>query len=356
MDIVEATRSYERWMAERLPLPVVKPDLALKHERMAESPFVFLRGTFYRWLQLWPAMCPTLARAPVVRSVGDVHVENFGTWRDGEGRLVWGVNNVDEACALPYTHDLVRLAASATLASRRGGLTRTSRDLCAAVLEGYATALERGGRPFVLAERRQWLRRLALNELRDPVVFWPKLDALATATGKIPHAELRASLPDPRLSYRVVRRVAGVGSLGRPRFVALADWGGARIAAGSQGVAAVGGRMGERPCLPPLGATLLAKAVRSPDPCFQFGSRWIVRRLAPDCSRVELEDLPGIRDEEKLLRAMGGELANIHLGQSPVAIRADLKKRPRRWLEEGASAMADVVFKPTGASGSSSRR
>ena len=51
--------------------------------------------------------------------VGDLHVENFGTWRDAEGRLIWGINDFDEACPMPYTIDLVRLAASADLAIKR---------------------------------------------------------------------------------------------------------------------------------------------------------------------------------------------------------------------------------------------
>jgi hypothetical protein len=44
--LVEATRGYEQWMARRIP--VVRPDVILKHRVMAESAFVFLRGTFYR--------------------------------------------------------------------------------------------------------------------------------------------------------------------------------------------------------------------------------------------------------------------------------------------------------------------
>ena len=57
-----------------------------------------------------------LARAPRALAVGDLHVENFGTWRDVEGRLIWGINDFDEAWRLPYTNDLVRLATSALLA------------------------------------------------------------------------------------------------------------------------------------------------------------------------------------------------------------------------------------------------
>jgi uncharacterized protein (DUF2252 family) len=55
---------------------------------MALSPFIFLRGTFYRWIQPWPDVCGSLLDAPKVLSVSDLHVENFGTWRDLEGRLV----------------------------------------------------------------------------------------------------------------------------------------------------------------------------------------------------------------------------------------------------------------------------
>jgi hypothetical protein len=47
-------------------------------------------------------------------AVGDLHLENFGIWRDAEGRLVWGVNDFDEAHPMAFTNDLVRLAVSAT--------------------------------------------------------------------------------------------------------------------------------------------------------------------------------------------------------------------------------------------------
>src|SRR5216683_5892811 len=45
-----------------------------------------------------------VARAPQIVAVGDLHVGSFGTWRDGEGRLCWGVDDFDEAYPLPYTN------------------------------------------------------------------------------------------------------------------------------------------------------------------------------------------------------------------------------------------------------------
>ena len=345
MDIFEATRSFDRWMAAHID--VIKPDLAKKHERMTESAFVFLRATFYRWLQVFPRVCEVAASAPAVPSVGDLHLENFGTWRDREGRLVWGVNDVDEACMLPYTSDLVRLAASTVLAERdERSRTLSPRVICDALLDGYTASLARGGRPFVLAERRRWLRLIALSKLRDPVRFWPKLEALRSATGIIPHGLLRAALPDVRLPYRVLRRTAGVGSLGRSRVVALAEWGGGLIAReakarlASAAVWATG-----RTSSAVDGAALLTRAKRMPDPCLTFHDRWVIRRLAPDCSRIELDDMPRMRGEERLVRAMGWEAANIHLGQRSTRIQADLKTRPRRWLERAALDMADAVDK-----------
>jgi hypothetical protein len=89
---------------------------------------------------------------------------------------------------------------------------------------------------------------------------------------------------------------------------------------------------------------LLRLGVRCPDPCVRVRGKWLVRRLAPDCSRIPLNALPRKRDEERLLNAMGWETANTHLG-SPAwrVIRADVKRRGRRWLYEAAHRMADAV-------------
>ena len=65
-----------------------------------------------------PSIKADLATGPEVLAVGYLHIENFGTWRDAEGRLVWGINDFDEACRMPYAIDLVRLAASAVIAAR----------------------------------------------------------------------------------------------------------------------------------------------------------------------------------------------------------------------------------------------
>lgn len=347
MTIDEATREYEAWVAGFTPL--VADDVVLKHRRMAEDPFPFLRATFYRWVQRWPEVCPDLARAPAVLAVADLHVENFGTWRDAEGRLVWGVNDFDEACPLSYAADLVRLATSALLAGEGKGVDISPRDACRAILDGYAAGIA-AGEPYVLAERHGWLRETAFGELRDPVRFWEKLDGLPAWRGAVPPETRRLldeSLPAATADVRIAHRVAGLGSLGRQRFVAVGTWAGGRVAREVKALvpSACVWAAGGRGAAPLRYDEILGTALRAPDPFVALHGSWLVRRLAPDCSRIELASLSHRRDEKRLLRAMGFETANVHLG-SPAAVkkvREDLGRRPEQWLHEAAKAMAGAV-------------
>src|SRR6185369_5534324 len=99
MTIAQATVSYERWLGRFMRLGT--RDLRRKHGEMAEARLPFLRATFYRWCQLWLAHAGKARRASAVLAIGDLHVENFGTWRDVEGRLVWGANDFDEVARMP---------------------------------------------------------------------------------------------------------------------------------------------------------------------------------------------------------------------------------------------------------------
>jgi hypothetical protein len=347
MNIQQATAGYETWLAARLPL--LRADLQAKHRRMAEAVFPFLRATFYRWAQLWPAVCPSPAAAPRVLAIGDLHIENFGTWRDCEGRLVWGVNDFDEVYPMAYTNDLVRLAVSAVLAIEEQVLSLSARDACDAILDGYTEGLAAGGCPFVLADLHPALHAMAVHRLRDPVAFWGKLDDLPTLRRGVPArvtALLRCALPEPGLTCRVVHRVAGLGSLGRQRFVALADWRGGRIAREAKALATSACLWPSKRSSPILYPAILERAVRVPDPFLEIRDGWLVRRLAPDCSRIELASLPDECDEVKLLYAMGFETANIHLGspRALAAIRRDLRNRPRKWLRKSVKAMSDAVL------------
>lgn len=343
-DIVHATRSYERWLSERVRLR--RDDVELKHQQMAADAFSFLRATFYRWSELWPEELPELGDAPRVLSVGDLHVESYGTWRDAEGRLTWGVTDFDEAANLPYTFDLVRLAASAGLAAAEGHLSINLKEACAAVLNGYTTALRSGGRPMVLAENDRWLRKLATGRLRDPALFWARMAELPTARGPLPSKVqelLLQRMPDGANRVRFTRRRASLGSLGLDRLVAIAEWNGSLIAHEAKPVHPSSWEWAH----PPHGAGKLLhleaikQAVRSPDPMVDVTDGWLVRRLSPDCSGIPLEHLPKRRDEARLLKAMGWEAGNIHLGTKNMsrAIIIDLTRRKQGWLRDAATRM-----------------
>jgi len=283
--------------------------------------------------------------------VGDLHVENFGTWRDTNGRLVWGVNDFDEVNLFPYTMDLVRLATSALLAAQEERLALKPKDSAAAILEGYERGMEEGGRPFELEESHGWLRTIATSKLRDPVVFWGKMDRLPTVKGEIPESAREAIehlLPERGVPYRLASRRAGLGSLGHLRVVAIAEYKGGRIAREAKALTP-SAMQWLNPKLPAeiLYAVILRRSVRCPDPYVQLRGHWLVRRLSPYCSRIELEALGTSREECRLLEAMGRETANIHAGteEKRRAILKDLRGRKGNWLLGAAQAMADAMEK-----------
>lgn len=342
MKFIDATGSYETWLASSLAAPLVPSDLEHKHRLLADAknPFPFFRGSYYRWAQHWEKS--DLTDAPRVMSIGDLHIANFGTWRDAEGRLCWGVNDFDEADELPYTNDLVRLAASVRFAKKAGVIRVKFSDACDAILDGYRQAFAEGGLPFILEEHHPHLRALAMRADRDPVAFWTKMSRLLVDPPIEAPPEVRslleAAFPVPELSPQIrARGQAGVGSLGRPRFVALASWKGGWICREAKAAA------------PPATAWLrnemsgcrsgeaLARAIRSPDPFYRPCDRWILRRLGPRSSRIELEQLQFV-DLIRILRAMASETANVHLGTpgAAEAIAADLNHRPKDWLLDGA--------------------
>ena len=348
--IVDATKDYERWLGQQMPL--VSEDLREKHRSMRKDPLSFLRATFYRWSQLWPVVCPDLTTAPVVLAVGDLHLENFGTWRDPEGRLIWGVNDFDEAYRLPYTQDLVRLAVSAKVAIDEHHLNLKPRQACDAILTGYMKALRTGGEPFVLSERHIWLGKLAYNSERAPRQFWAKLkNKLRPVEGVIPqqvHTVLQALMPASGLKWKIQHGAAGLGSLGRPRYTALTQWQGGIVAREAKALtpsACAWARTG-RVDVTIFYQSIMDHAVRCRDPFVHVQGHWLVRRLSPHCSRIELESLTKTQDEDELLEAMGFETANVHLGTPKMrrVVLQDLGRRKGKWLRAATKAMTEATI------------
>ena len=126
------------------------PDLVpLRHERMAESPFAYYRGT--------PAvMAFDLASTPrsdiYVQASGDAHLSNFGLFASPERALVFDANDFDETLPGPWEWDVKRLAASIVIASRANSFSaEQARAATLATVAGY----------------RRWMARYAGMRLID---------------------------------------------------------------------------------------------------------------------------------------------------------------------------------------------
>jgi hypothetical protein len=349
MEIKVATRSYEAWMHDCGP--VVERHLRLKHRKMKEDAFQFFRGTYYRWAQTWREICPECVAAPNVICVGDLHVDSYGTWRDAEGRLCWGVDDFDESHILPYTNDLVRLATSAKIARKLGLLTLTTRMACESILDGYKRSLESGGCPIVLAELEKDLEKLGIQALKPPKDFWEKLSQ-PKVRGPVPLDAKRClqdSLPKRDVVCRIIQRKAGLGSLGQQRFVAIAHCDGGYVAREAKRVVPSASLWleGRISCRQSYYQKAMTSAVRSQDPHQRIWKSWLLRRLSPDSNPIKIDELSAKRDEDTLLHAMGSEAANVHLGQprQAEAILKDLRKRDSSWLHAAARRMAKTTLR-----------
>ena len=209
MNIVKATNQYEGWQG--LYIRIVEPDLRFKHEQMAAALFPFFRATFYRWLQVWPEECAELDRVPHILSVGDLHVENFGTWRDAHGVRRWGVNDLDELTPGSAELDLVRVATSAVLAP---DVALPPGRLCAVLLDGWHTA--RPGTAVAVDDAPHLPALVPVR--RDADAYYAALAAGAPVDPPPPRVRDAAVGSGPPTWHPTWhRRRAGTGSLGHPR-------------------------------------------------------------------------------------------------------------------------------------------
>jgi uncharacterized protein (DUF2252 family) len=261
--------SHAGWRAaadRRDPLDILEQEertripelIAIRHGRMAASPFAFLRGAA-------GVMAADLATTPTcglqVQACGDAHLLNFGVFATPERNLVFDLNDFDETLPGPFEWDVKRLAASVVVAAHDRGFSRTQGLSAArASLAAYRTRIAAFAE---LGHLDIWYSRIDVNaivansapsetrplrkELRKATrhTNLGALEKLTTTTDggrrivdqpplvehvEIPEVERTlidgftqylASLPDERRvlvqRYRLVdwaRKVVGVGSVG----------------------------------------------------------------------------------------------------------------------------------------------
>ena len=233
------------------------------------------------------------------------------------------------------------------LAIRQGHLSIGGSDACTAILDGYNQSLLEGGRPYVLEEDHAWLRELATGELRTQSA-WRKMEALPVIRAEVPGSIrrlLEQTMPEPSLSYRLFHRIAGLGSLGRVRIVAMPVITEAKSLGRLKALVPSAFNWVVKKQTPVLCEMVIREAVRCPDPYVRLTRAWVIRRLSPHCSRIELAVLPRERDELRLLFAMGWETGNIHLGSQRAIkkVRKHLAGQKAQWLNTAAKRMAEHV-------------
>ncbi|MEH3086008.1 MAG: DUF2252 family protein [Xylophilus ampelinus] len=221
--------------------------LRLKYARMRGDPFVFLRGACHLFYARLPIE-GIFATAPPAWCCGDLHLENFGSYK-GDNRLVYfDLNDFDEAALAPAVWDPVRLLASLRVGGAGLGLDPAAvEDLCRAFVAAYADALAGGKASWIESRTAEGLVRGLLDGLEDRpraafldsrTVLKGKHRALRTDGRKaLPASEAQRARVDRFLEafargqdrpefFRVLdvaRRIAGTGSLGVDRYVLLVE-------------------------------------------------------------------------------------------------------------------------------------
>ncbi|MEV5447668.1 DUF2252 domain-containing protein, partial [Streptomyces sp. NPDC052644] len=173
-----------------------------KFRKMAASPFAFYRGSaalFYADQRGDFADDAFLdEQTSRVWIHGDLHAENFGTYMNASGHLVFNVNDFDEAYVGPFSWDLKRLAASVALIGYAKALSdRVIGDLVTGLARSYLTelrAIAAGGDDAIgsiTLDNADGVLRRVLQEAR----LNTRVDLLAAQT-TVDNYERRFSLGD----------------------------------------------------------------------------------------------------------------------------------------------------------------
>ena len=376
--------------------------LAIKYEAMATSPFVFLRGSCHLFYGQLPD-ARVLARAPLAWVCGDLHLENFGSYR-GDNRLTYfDINDFDEGALAPLTWDLVRFLASLLCAGGELGLKRAeARKLCGHFIQSYAQALSEG--------RARWIERDTasgpIKELFDELRDRKRVDFLDSRTERDAKRGRRLRIDGKRALAAtdkqkarvarligrfaksqkdadffevldVARRIAGTGSLGVERFVVLVR--GEASRAGRGGASNEPHLLDLKLALPTSLAGPLRKQLGLRQPAWQSESArcaalqtrlqavpvamlhaldgdadgHVLRSLLPSQDRVSLDPKHTDLDElSGVLRDMGRLVASAHLrasgrqGSDIADALIEFGANRKAWagdLQDAAEACADQV-------------
>lgn len=184
-------------------------------------------------------------QAPSAWICGDLHLENFGTYKGDNGLSYFDLNDFDEAVLAPATWEIARFLTSLWLAGEQIGF---SQDQAMALEQTFLEAY----RGAILDGKARWVERsIANGMIRDLLENLQSRKAFLNSRTEIDQSKERrikmmpektlpltdeqrrnveqffrrfAQIKDRPEQFRlldVARRIAGTGSLGIPRYVAL---------------------------------------------------------------------------------------------------------------------------------------
>lgn len=239
MDVISEIRAFNAGREQER--------LQLKFQKMRVDAFSFLRGTchlFYSRL----AEVKLIKSAPVVWVCGDLHLENFGSYKGSNRLAYFDLNDFDEAALAPASWDLVRILTSVVVGADSLSIRLSeAKTLCSVFLNSYGAALAQGKAYWIEDETAHGVIRDLLNSLRSrkrasfirsrTVIKGQtcvlKIDGRKTLA--VTAAQRKAVLefmqrfaktqPQPKFFkvLDVARRIAGTGSLGVHRYVILIE-------------------------------------------------------------------------------------------------------------------------------------
>jgi uncharacterized protein (DUF2252 family) len=217
-----------------------------KYDKMKKDSFSFFRGSCHLFHEDWPVGAK-IDRAPQLFICGDLHLENFGTYKgadsSGDRQVYFGINDFDEGMYASLTRDITRLAVSVLLVGKMLGLKKVDRSaLATSLLDNY--------RQTLLTGQRQNLKEAKgiVGDLLVKSADRSRLDLLKKYLGDVDSDELQEkddkilAIENSRKEqilavYRdwakqqsksefyecldIKQRLAGLGSLGVDRYLLL---------------------------------------------------------------------------------------------------------------------------------------
>jgi uncharacterized protein (DUF2252 family) len=221
--------------------------LAIKLAKMRENPFIFLRGACHLFYDALPDD-PLLDQAPLAWCCGDLHFENFGSYKADNRLVYFDVSDYDEGALAPCTWDIVRLLTSihcgadalratpaeALAVSRdcltgyREALLRSKplwveRDTSSGLIHDLLADLQQRNRADFLdrrTARKNGQRRLKVDGAKALPASEAEQNSVAEFMARFGAEQ---SSPGFFKVLDVARRIAGTGSLGVGRFVILIE-------------------------------------------------------------------------------------------------------------------------------------